>query len=147
MPQYDFNGQTVRRKNLYMPCAIGPRYDEASPEEQAEILKATYWADFVAASEWPALLREEGFSPSARSRLKKKAAGWMIVLGRIAVLNPTLLAEIIERAQTAYEEQTEEPYPRVVVGGGIAALQTFRNAVENQTGLAVRVSEWEEEDE
>jgi hypothetical protein len=109
-----------------MPCALGPRLETMSEEEQAQVYKATWWADLVTASEWPALLGHEGFSPSARSRLKKKSAGLLIALGRIAVLNPELFAEVVERATTTYEEQTETEYPRASIAAALVRLQTFQ---------------------
>lgn len=140
MPEYLIGDQTVRRKHTYMPCAIGPRFDQATPQEQVRILKATYWADNVTNAEWPALLDHEGFSPSARSRLKKKAAGWMIALGRIAVLNPELFAEIVERATVTYEEQTETEYPAAGIAGALVSLQTFRNWHEAEAGTTLVAS-------
>jgi hypothetical protein len=103
----------VRRKHTYMPCALGPRHDEADDAEKARLLNATYWADYITEAEWRALLDEPGCSPSAKSRLKKKAAGWNIALGRIAVLNPRLFREITEQSERLYEEQTgvEHPVP------------------------------------
>jgi hypothetical protein len=94
-----------------MPCVIGPRFEKMSEEEQAKVYKATWWADLIAASEWPALLKKDGFSPSARSRLKKKAAGWLIALGRVAAINPDLFAEVLQRATKEYKEQTETEHP------------------------------------
>jgi hypothetical protein len=128
-----------------MPCALGPRFDEASPEEQARILRETYWTDFVTNSEWPALLGHDDAPSYARSRLKKKAAGWLIALGRIAVLNPDLIAEIVERATATYEEQTETEYPAVQVGGALVSLPTFRNWIA-QGGSALTINVWIEDD-
>jgi hypothetical protein len=111
MPEYTVGGQTIRRKNLYMPCIIGPRFEKMTEVEQVQVLKATWWADLIAGSEWPALLKHDDFNPSARSRLKKKGAGWLIALGRIAAINPELFAEIRQRAAKEYEEQTETEHP------------------------------------
>jgi hypothetical protein len=108
VPVYDFDGERVRRKNTYMPCIIGPKFDQASPAEQARIFKATYWADNIANREWQALLGEEGFDRSAKSRLKKKAAGWLIALARIYYLNPELFEQIAKQAAEAYSEQVED---------------------------------------
>ena len=91
-----------------MPCIVGPRYDEASPEEKVRLLKATKWADRIADAEWKALLGEEDANRYAKSRLKGKAAEWLMALGRIAYLNPELFAEITEKAAALYEEQIEE---------------------------------------
>lgn len=147
-PVYALGDQLVRRKNWYMPCAIGPRFDEATPEEQAEILKATYWCDYVTGSEWPALLGDEDCSPSARSRLKKKAAGWAIVLGRMAALNPELLAEVLQRARSEYERLIETPYPGVAVSAEVAFPATAK-AWREQDGKAameigIRIDDREE---
>lgn len=112
MPQYNLGpGGLVRRKNLYMPCIIGPQFEEATSEEQATILKETWWADLIASSEWRALLEEAGCSPSAKSRLKKKAAGWLMALARIAVLQPALYSQIVDLAQRTYREQIGEAHP------------------------------------
>ena len=108
MPTYDFDGERVRRKNLYMPCIIGPKFEQADTAEQARILKATYWADNISTREWEALLGEEGFDRSAKSRLKKKAAGWLVALARIHLLNPELFEQIARQADTAYTEQIED---------------------------------------
>jgi hypothetical protein len=132
MPEYEIGGQRVRRKNFYMPCAIGPRVETMTETEYAEILKATYWADYVTNSEWPALLDQDGCSPSARSRLKKKVAGWAIVLGRIAVINPELLAEALQRARSEYERLTETPYPEVRLSAEFAFPTTAKEWRESE---------------
>jgi hypothetical protein len=111
MPTWERRGQTFRRKNLYMPCIINARIDEMSDEEVAELYKATYWADNITNSEWPAVLRHDDCSPSARSRLKKKAAGWIMALERIGRLNPKLIQEIAAKADEMYREQIEEEPP------------------------------------
>jgi len=139
MPKYEFGGQFVRRKNLYMPCAVGPRFDKAAPEEQVELVKTTYWCDYVTSSEWPALLGEEGFSPSARSRLKKKAAGWAIVLGRMAALNPELLAEVLQRARSEYERLTETPYPGVAISAEVVFPDTAKAWRERNSEATIEI--------
>jgi hypothetical protein len=111
MPEYLIGGQTVRRKHWWMPCAINARFDEMSDEEQARTLKETYWAYNITNAEWEALLERDGCSPSARSRLKKKAAGWYMALGRIAALNPKLYNEITSRSIEMYGEQIGDEHP------------------------------------
>ncbi len=111
MPLYEIGGETIRRKNLYMPCAIGPRFDSATPEERLRILKETWWCDLVSNSEWKALMQEADFNPSAKSRLKRKAAGWLVVLGRIALLNPDLYNEITTEAEEIYMAQIGKKHP------------------------------------
>ena len=118
MPRYQVGDQTIRRKNFYMPCIIGARVDEMTDEEYAEILKQTYWADNITKSEWPVVLRNGDAKPHNRSRLKKKAAGWLIALQRIALLHPELFEQIADRAQTMYREQVEdEPVVHLVWDG------------------------------
>jgi len=97
MPRYTINGQAFRRKNLYMPCIINATFDDKTPEEQAAIFKATYWADNITNAQLPVVLEHEGASPVERSRLKKKATGWLMALSRIAYLNPALFNEIVRR--------------------------------------------------
>jgi hypothetical protein len=111
MPKYQIGGQTVRRKNLYLPCAIAAEIDNMSPEEQAAVYKAAFWADNITNAEWPAALGDEDCSPSAKSRLKKKAAGWLMALGRIAYLNPDLYREIVKQAEEMYRDQIGEDHP------------------------------------
>ena len=118
MPTYDFNGTRVRRKNLYMPCIVGPRFEDANEDEQADILKATYWADSITNAEWPAVLDRDDCSPSAKSRLKKKAAGWLMALQRIGKINPELFEEVAAKADEMYREQIEEEPPVLLVWNG-----------------------------
>lgn len=108
MPEYRIGDQHVRRKNWYMPCVVNARFGEMSPDEQARILKATYWADNITNAEWPAVLGEDGFSPSAKSKLKRKASGWLVALARIHYLNPELFEEVVAKAAATYEEQIED---------------------------------------
>jgi hypothetical protein len=111
MPTYRIGGQTVRRKNLYLPCAIAARTEEMSDEEHARVLKAAFWADNITNAEWPVVLEHEDCSPSAKSRLKKKAAGWLVALGRIAYLNPDLYGQIVQQAEEMYSDQIGEEHP------------------------------------
>jgi hypothetical protein len=60
-------------------------------------------------------LGHEGAWRSARSKLKKKAIGWFMALGRIALLNPDLHEEIRAGARDLYREQIEEEHPIIRV--------------------------------
>jgi hypothetical protein len=112
MPTYRFGDQSVRRKNLYRPCIMGEEFDKAeadgADEEFGRLLKVTAWADNIAVSEWPVVLQEPEAKPYNRSRLKKKAAGWLMALQRIAYLYPELFEEIVEHSQRTYREQVRE---------------------------------------
>jgi hypothetical protein len=120
MATYEHDGVRAHRKNTYMPCIIGPKFEEASLAEQVRILKATYWADNITKAEWPAVLRHDDCSPSAKSRLKKKAAGWLMALQRIAYLHPELFEEIVEKSTTMYRDQVEcEPRVLFVWDGAL----------------------------
>jgi hypothetical protein len=135
-PVYRIGSERIRRKHWYMPCALGPEFDQASDEDQARLLKATYWADYITAAEWEALLGEEGCSPSARSRLKKKAAGWLVALGRIAALNPDLFLASVEQALRLYAEQTRSEYPGAWLAGSVMQLERMRQTLdEHGTGI------------
>ena len=68
-------------------------------------------ADLVTQTEWPVVLGHEGTKRYTRSRLVKKAAGWLVALGRIARLNPELFGAIVDRAMAMYREQVEEEHP------------------------------------
>lgn len=138
-PVYRFGDEHVRRKHFYMPCAIGPEFEEASEEEQARILKATYWADYISTSEWEALLGHEGCSPSAKSRLKKKAAGWIVALGRIASLNPDLFLASVEQALRVYGEQTKTEYPSGWIAGSVMHLDQLRETLSDYGAGVVTV--------
>jgi hypothetical protein len=139
-PVYKFGDERVRRKNWYMPCVLGPEFDQAGEDEQARILKATYWADFITAAEWEALLGEEGCSPSARSRLKKKAAGWVIALGRIAMLNPDLFMAAVEQALRLYGEQTQSEYPSAWLAGSVWDLERLRQTIDENGSASLRLT-------
>lgn len=135
MPRYKVGDQVVRRKNFYMPCVIGERVEEMSEEEYAAILKATKWADNITNAEWPAVLGHDDCSPSAKSRLKKKAAGWLMALGRIAYLNPDLHREIVEQAEQMYRDQIGEDHPfqweREIVEEVVAIVAKRENGRED----------------
>ena len=111
MPRYRIANQTVRRKNFYLPCVIAAEVDDMSDEEYVRTLKETYWADNITNAEWPAVLGHEDCSPSAKSRLKKKGAGWFMALGRIAYLNPALYNEMVKAAEKMYRDQIGGPHP------------------------------------
>ena len=134
MAEYEIGGTTVRRKNLYMPCIIGPVFDEATPEEQARILKATFWADNITNSEWPVVLDHDEATKVNRSRLKKKGAGWMMALARIAYLNPDMFRAMCAQARTMYVDQIEEEFPWSAM---VLALSGLREA---EVGESVVVS-------
>ena len=135
MPRYKIGDQVVRRKNLYLPCAIAAEVDEMSPEEQASVYRAAFWADNITNAEWPVVLGHENFTPSAKSRLKKKAAGWLMALGRIACLNPDLHREIVKQAEEMYRDQIGEDHPfqweREIVEQVIAHLEKRENDKED----------------
>jgi hypothetical protein len=121
MPRYKIGDETFHRKNLYLPCVISARVDEMTDEERVTVMKAAYWADNITNGEWPAVLQHDDFNPSARSRLKKKGAGWLIALARIAYINPKLFAEITVKAEEMYRDQIETDS---------FELQTLRNIAE-----------------
>lgn len=123
MATYKIGDHKVRRKNLYMPCIIGPRIEQMTDEQYAAILQATAWADLITNAEWEALLGHDGATAAAKSRLKKKAAHWLIALGRIAYLNPELFKAIAEKAVTTYAEQVEDEYPRAMFTAPIWGLK------------------------
>lgn len=109
---------SFRRKNLYLPCAINERLEDMTSEEIAAVYRAAYWADNIANAEWPVVLRHTDAKRYNRSRLKKKAAGWLVALARIADLCPELADEIAAEAERLYSEQ---------VGGSSFLLQRVRN--------------------
>jgi hypothetical protein len=121
MPQYRVGEQTFRRKHTWLPCAINDRLDGMSEEDVVAAYRAAYWADLITDAEWRALLREDGCNPSARSRLKRKAAGWFVALGRIAALDPELYSAIFDQAERLYGEQIGERHPVLVREKDLAA--------------------------
>lgn len=108
MPDYQIGDQTFRRKNLYLPCMISARTDEMSDEERVAVMKAAYWADNITNAEWPLVLRHDGVKAYVKSKFKKKAAGWLMALARVAAINPKLFAEIAAKAEEMYREQIEQ---------------------------------------
>ena len=111
MPGYRIGEEKFRRKNLYLPCVIGERFDDMTQEEQVAAFKATWWADNITAAEWPVVLGEAAATKTNRSRLKKKMVGWFMAMGRIALLNPELYHQAFEEARTLYLSQIGEPNP------------------------------------
>jgi hypothetical protein len=108
---YALHKAQAERKNLYMPCVIGAEYEDMTPAEQARVWKDTYWADNITNAEWPAVLRHEGVKAYVRSKLKRKAVGWVMALSRILWLNPTLGAQVLREADALYREQVREEPP------------------------------------
>jgi hypothetical protein len=112
VPTYRIGDQNVRRKNTYRPCIMVEEFDKAEEANDtatlARLYKATAWADNISRAEWPVVLQEEVAKPHNRSRLKKKAAGWLMALQRIALLYPELFEEIADLAQRTYREQIQD---------------------------------------
>jgi hypothetical protein len=108
MAEYRIGDRTFSRKNLYVPCIIGARFDSMTEAEKASAYKAAYWADNITNAEWPLVLRHDGVKAYVRSRFKKKAAGWLMALARVALINPDLFAEIATKADEMYREQIED---------------------------------------
>jgi hypothetical protein len=111
MARYQVGDEQVNRKHAWLPCVINDSLEGKSDEEVAAALRATWWSDLITNSEWPALLGHEGASKSARSKLKRKAIGWLMALGRIAYLDPVFFNTILEEARKLYLEQIGEPHP------------------------------------
>jgi hypothetical protein len=133
MSKYSIGEHSFDRKNLYLPCAINARLEEMSAEEQAGVYRAAYWADNITEGEWPVVLSHEDAKRYHRSRLKKKAAGWLVAFARIVALRPEFAADIAAAAEEMYREQ---------VGDSSFVLQTLRNATrklaERTDGETVR---------
>ena len=110
MPKYLIGDQILRRKNLYLPCAIGARFETLTDEEQVAIFKKCWWADNITASEWPVVLGDVR-NPSAKSRLKKKAVGWWMALSRLSILAPDIYNDSVKEASELYLELIEENIP------------------------------------
>lgn len=111
VPSCALHKAVMERKNLYLPCIISADLDSMTPEEQAATLKRTYWSDNITNAEWPAVLKHEGVKAYVKSKLKKKAVGWLMALSRIIYLHPTLGATILREADALYREQIQEPPP------------------------------------
>jgi hypothetical protein len=107
MPEYQLGGHNFSRKNLYLPCAISADLDSVSEEEQARIYRETRWADNITNAEWPLLLGKK-VKPYVRSKLKRKAAAWLMPLTRIMFLSPELAVEIVDRTAEMSHEQTPD---------------------------------------
>lgn len=111
MPTFLLGQKRFRRKNFYMPCVIADDLDEKTPEELAEIYKATWWADLITEAEWKVLLDHDDATAAAKSRLKKKMTGWWMALSRISILHPELYEQSVKAATKLYEAQLREPIP------------------------------------
>jgi hypothetical protein len=116
MPTYQIGDATFRRKHLYMPCImnLAEQRQDLTPEELVALYKACYWEDFITKAEWPVVLGHDVSAKTLKTnkyRLKRKAVGWLISLGRIAHINPKLSDEIIEDARKLYQEQIQREWP------------------------------------
>jgi hypothetical protein len=111
MPKYEADGKKARRKNRHVPCIINERMDDMTDREKVETMAATYWRDYIAASEWPAALGEDDCSPSAKSRLKKKGAvgSWRCCTSPVST--PNSFEDIVAKANTMYLSQFEAEPP------------------------------------
>jgi hypothetical protein len=94
-----------------MPCVIGDRFDSLAADEQARILRETRWADNFTNAEWPVVLRHDGVKPYIRSKLKKKAVGWVMALSRMVLLNRSFAAQVLREADALYRQQIEDEPP------------------------------------
>lgn len=111
---YEVGGVRVTRKNTYMPCILGRKVNngEISPEEHVRLLKRTYWSDYFTETEWQTLLGKNAKSEKVyKSRLKKKVAGWLMLMARYAQLRPEWYQEAVELACSEYKDLTGEPLP------------------------------------
>ena len=122
VPEYEIAGQRLRRKNWYMPCVIAADFDGLPDDEQARVLKATYWADNITNREWPVVLGHDDATTTNRYRLKRKAAGWMMALARISVINPELFEAAAAQAREMYADQVGEQYPWGGIATGLAGI-------------------------
>jgi hypothetical protein len=111
LPACDLCKAMVERKNLYMPCVINDKFESMTPAEQAKVYRATYWADLITNAEWPVVLGHEGVKRYVKSKLKKKAVGWVMALSRMLTLNPEFGAQVLREADALYREQIEQEPP------------------------------------
>ncbi len=93
MARWKVGDHEFQRKNLYLPCIISERLEDMSDEEHARALREAYWAELITNAEWPVVLSHDGVKAYVKSRLKKKAVGWLVALSRIVWLNPKLGAQ------------------------------------------------------
>ena len=91
------------RKHEWMPC-IANR-DNYTDEEWIALQKRCYFIDFITDSEWRTILDPETKNATVhRSKLKKKAAGWLMALARISLLAPEILTNAVNMARKEYAE-------------------------------------------
>jgi len=112
-PKYRVGEKTFRRKNFYVPCVIGNRWESLTEEEKVQVWKKTCWADNITGTEWKLLLDPTDLKHRSvvRSRFKKKMVGWFMALGRIATFDRELYNESTIEAEKLYKELIEEPHP------------------------------------
>jgi len=113
LPRYRIEGKVFRRKNLYIPCVIAEKFDELSPEKKVEVFKKTWWCDLLTEAEWRTILGQNppNYKSVVKSRLKKKAVGWLIALGRILTFEPDIYNKAVEEAIRLYRELCGLPHP------------------------------------
>lgn len=112
MPTYLMNGKRIRRKNLYLPCALAQNIEGMTEEQRAEIYKANKWCDRITNNEWELILNQHPKSEAViRSQLTNKMVEWLIMLGRISIGQPHLFNTAIEKAKKKYKETFGEENP------------------------------------
>jgi hypothetical protein len=134
-PAPKIGGVTVKRKHFWMPCILHEGFDDLPEEEQAKLYKATYWADNITHGEWKALLGHDDAKRYDKSRLKKKAAGWLMALARIAYLRPEFFAAVVKQARTMYEEQVQDKYPWAAMVHLLAGLEPEDEHTSTHVGM------------
>jgi len=109
----DLHKAAHERKSEYMPCVINADWESMSLEEQAKALRETYWSANITNTEWPVVLKKPDTKAPTKSKLKKKAVGWLMAFGRIVAINDALAVAILHQADKLYREQlrAEPPVP------------------------------------
>jgi hypothetical protein len=117
------DGVTITRKNYWHPCVLGPEFEKLDgTADYARLLNACYWADNLTATEWPVML-EQRTDKRVKSRMKRKIAGWLMILARIAYLNPDLFKAACADARKLYGEQVREDYPWADIVPNLVGLE------------------------
>lgn len=87
----------MKRKHLWFPCGIGDEpLGEWSAEDYEALLRETDWQKWITNGQWEVLVNEAG-GPN-RSKLKRRAAEWMVSLRRIHNFDKQLYQEASELA-------------------------------------------------
>lgn len=109
--QYSHGKRRATRKHDWLPCVLSREIQStADPGKAIEIEARSYFMDYFTDAEWRAIV---GKAPAGdrvnKARIKRKVAGWLMAMGRLALLQPDWYSEAARKACSEYQGLLGEP--------------------------------------